>query len=121
MSHIPDAEAVIDELARVVRPGGIVAINFPNAWSPYLPYALGVRLTGRSLLRGVHTRWYTPREVTRLLRNAGFHIERTWGQIHYPWAHIAPLRRALGRLDAAVRRGPLSKTGSILYTLARRS
>ena len=120
LSHIPDAEATLAELARVIRPGGLLAVNFPNAWSPYLPYALGVRLTGRSLLRGVPTRWYNPPEVRRMLEDAGFEIVRGWGQLHYPWARGELLRRILARGDAAVREGALSQLGSILYRLARR-
>ena len=120
LSHIPDAEATLAELARVIRPGGLLAVNFPNAWSPYLPYALGVRLIGRSLLRGVPTRWYNPPEVRRMLEDAGFEIVRGWGQLHYPWARGELLRRILARGDAAVREGALSQLGSILYRLARR-
>lgn len=120
-SHLPDAEATLAELSRVIRPGGLVALNFPNTVSPYLPYALAVKLTGRSLRKGVHTRWYTPGEVERLLADAGFIVEETWGQVHYPWAKGALALRALGVVDRAVRSGPLSRLGSILFVLARRA
>lgn len=119
-SHLPDAEATLSELSRVIRPGGLVALNFPNTVSPYLPYALAVKLTGKSLRKGVHTRWYTPGEVKRLLGDSGFAVDDTWGQVHYPWARRAFARKALGSVDRAVRHGRLSKLGSILFVLARR-
>lgn len=120
-SHLPDAEATLAELSRVIRPGGVLAVNFPNALSPYLPYAMGVKLTGTSLRKGVHTRWYTPGEVERILGAARFSVVETWGQIHYPWARGALVQRALARADAAVRHGRLSRLGSILFVLAQRA
>lgn len=119
-SHLPNAEATLEELARVLRPGGLLALNFPNALSPYLPYALSVRLTGRSLRKGVHTRWYDPFEIRRILDHAGFSVEDAYGQIHYPWARGTLVRRMLGKADALVRRGALAWTGSIVFVLARR-
>lgn len=120
-SHLPDAEATLAELGRVIRPGGVLALNVPNALSPYLPYAMGVKLTGTSLLKGVHTRWYTPGELRRLLAAADFDVVETWGQVHYPWARGSLVRRALGKVDAAVRSGRLSQLGSILFVLAQRA
>jgi ubiquinone/menaquinone biosynthesis C-methylase UbiE len=120
-SHLPDAEATLAELSRVIRPGGLLALNFPNAISPYLPYAVAVKATGRSLRKGVHTRWYTPAEVRRILADAHFTVVDTWGQLHYPWARGGIVRHLLGKADAAVRHGRLAQLGSILFVLAQRA
>ncbi len=119
-SHLPDAEATLAELSRALRPGGMLALNVPNAWSPYLPYAAAVKLLGTSLLRGVHTRWYSPPEIQRLLAAAGFRIVARWGQLHYPWAPGRLLPALLSPFDRAVRRGPLTGAASTLYVLAER-
>ncbi len=120
LSHLRDAGAALAELARVLEPGGVLVANFPNAMSPYLPYALAVRAAGRSLRKGVFTRWYSPREVRRLLGAVGFDVIEVRGQLHHPWARSRWLRKLLGRADAAVRRGALSWRGSIVYVLAVR-
>lgn len=121
MSHIPAAEVAVRELARVLRPGGTLVISFPNAASPYLPYAALVRLTRRSLHRGVHTRWFTPNEIRSALTSAGFAIEEVRGQLVYSFARGTLLPRLLAPLDCAFRAGPLAWAGSSVFLRARRT
>lgn len=35
LEHIPDVHTAVDELARVVRPGGVAIVGVPNAWGTY--------------------------------------------------------------------------------------
>ncbi len=48
LEHVPDAEAALDEMARVTAPGGRVMVMGPNLCSPFLPFREGVQaLRGR--------------------------------------------------------------------------
>ncbi|MBT3265866.1 class I SAM-dependent methyltransferase [Candidatus Poribacteria bacterium] len=48
LEHVPDAEAALDEMARVTLPGGRVMVMGPNLCSPFLPFREGVlALRGR--------------------------------------------------------------------------
>lgn len=120
MSHIPDAERALGELGRVVTPGGRLVVNFPNTWSPYLPYAMTVRRLRRSLLRGVPTRWYTPPEIKAALHSAGFEVEEARGQVHFPWLRGRFGFDVLRRLDESTRSGGRAWLGSIVFVCARR-
>lgn len=35
LEHIPDVHRAVDELARVIRPGGVAVVGVPNAWGTY--------------------------------------------------------------------------------------
>jgi len=35
LEHIPDVVKAVDELARVIRPGGTAIVGIPNAWGSY--------------------------------------------------------------------------------------
>ena len=120
LSHLPDPPATVAELGRVIRPGGVFLANWPNAQSPYVPYTLAVRLTGRSLLRGVLTNHYTPREIRALLGRNGFEIEDIRGHLAAPWARLGPLLAVLSGIDAAMRRGWPAWWTNAPFLLARR-
>jgi 2-polyprenyl-3-methyl-5-hydroxy-6-metoxy-1,4-benzoquinol methylase len=110
IEHVRSVEETIREMVRVVRPGGAVYVNTPNAWSwweghykvfwvPFLP-----RLAGKAYLRWVHrrpTRYLdtlrrlTPRRLAHALAAAGagsleFHDDAKPRELRGPLA--APLR-----------------------------
>ena len=70
LEHVPDDAAAIAELARVVRPGGVVAVTVP-AW---LPESVCWRLTDdyhAPAVPGGHVRIYRREELTAKLRAGG--------------------------------------------------
>lgn len=86
MEHIPDDEAAAAELARVLRPGGTLAVTVP-AW---LPEVVCWRLSDEyhaPKVEGGHVRIYTERELRRKLAAAG--VEPTASQqvhaLHSPY------------------------------------
>jgi SAM-dependent methyltransferase len=68
MEHVHDYRAAARELARVVRPGGTVAVTIPTATSEHLYLRLGDDYFESP---GGHIRIFRPRELARGLAAAG--------------------------------------------------
>lgn len=107
LEHIPDDERAIAEIARVVRPGGLVAVTVPRWWPERLCWALSQSYHNTP---GGHVRIYTGRELQAKLRSAGLeHVAHHHAHaLHAPywWLKCAvgvdrnghPLPRAYHRL-----------------------
>jgi ubiquinone/menaquinone biosynthesis C-methylase UbiE len=102
LAHVPEIERALSEMARVVRPGGVVIAEFYNAWSLR---ALLKRLLPPGAIaadaheRHVYTRYDSPTAVRRLLPH-GLRVTAARGiRVVTPTAHLmrVPLLRALLR------------------------
>lgn len=101
IEHIPDVYLAADEMFRVLKPGGTLAINTPNIAFAMKRLRL---LTGRFpstsqpneglgndvLFDGGHLHYFTYRSLTLLLERSGFVIERRigfgrLGRLHDVW------------------------------------
>lgn len=135
-----EARAVLREIARVVRPGGLVVVTMLNPLSPYrlfewCAYWPALRLLGhleRLLGKERHAapasgiRAVRPARLRRMLRAAGLHPEDT---VHYD---VTPLVPPLDRLvrrwsrrwrdhpERTVSRGPMKRLGTAYLVTARR-
>jgi SAM-dependent methyltransferase len=70
LEHIPDDGAALGELARLLRPGGTMAVTVPS----YLPERICWALSDEyhaPLVQGGHVRIYREPELRRKLREAG--------------------------------------------------
>ncbi|MGI8857044.1 MAG: class I SAM-dependent methyltransferase [Thermomicrobiales bacterium] len=72
IEHLQDGETTLRDCLRVLRPGGCVAITTPNLWDARRPFFALARRTWSGEADPTHTHLYTPREMTRLLRDIGF-------------------------------------------------
>jgi|GEM_PF-1678048 len=80
VDHVPDEDRpkAVAELARVLKPGGVLYINTPNRsayhWrvGHFLMRVIGLFPKGK-------IRWFTPKKLKRLVREAGLIPERSLG------------------------------------------
>ena len=126
IEHVLDADAAVAELARVLRPNGILIISTDNARNYVTrtinaPRTAAVRAFG---LRGVRGRVespavaYTHRGFRALLEGGGFAVEQLETfRFHLMWPlDFRPLTRALNAVDARVH----THFGDIVVAVARR-
>jgi ubiquinone/menaquinone biosynthesis C-methylase UbiE len=126
IEHVLDGDAAIDELARVLRPGGTLVISTDNARN-YVTRTINAPRTAavRALkLRGARGRIespataYTGAAFRELLERGGLTVERVdTFRFHLMWPLDArPLTRALNAVESHVH----TSFGDILVAVARR-
>lgn len=73
IEHVADAEALVDELARILRPGAWLVLTTPNV--AHLTYRIRA-LTGHGPKQeGYHLRFFTRRTLAACLEARGFRLE----------------------------------------------
>ncbi len=96
IEHVPDPEALVNDLAAMLKPGGRLFMSTLNR----TPVAFGAAILGaeylmRLLPRGTHhyAQFLKPSELARLLRHAGLELEDVSGLAYNPLTRKAWLSR----------------------------
>ncbi|MEW5836965.1 MAG: bifunctional 2-polyprenyl-6-hydroxyphenol methylase/3-demethylubiquinol 3-O-methyltransferase UbiG [Pseudomonadota bacterium] len=96
IEHVPDPEALVNDLAAMLKPGGMLFMSTLNR----TPVAFGAAILGaeylmRMLPRGTHhyAQFLKPSELARLLRHAGLELEDVSGLGYNPLTRKAWLSR----------------------------
>ena len=93
IEHVTDPSHLAAEMFRVVRPGGRLVLSTPNsAFWLYRLFGLFGR-TVSDIQHPQHLQFFSQRSLLRVLRDAGFVIDRALGRNMYAIApDLAPLR-----------------------------
>jgi 2-polyprenyl-6-hydroxyphenyl methylase/3-demethylubiquinone-9 3-methyltransferase len=96
IEHVPDPAALVSDLARMVKPGGMVVMSTLNR----TPAAFGAAILGaeyimRMLPRGTHhyAQFLKPSELGRLMRHAGLEVDDVSGLGYNPISRKAWVSR----------------------------
>lgn len=95
LAFVPDAPAVVREMARVLRPGGTLLIGDLGRWSLWAARRRIRGWLGHRLWRGA--RFRTAGTLAGMLRDAGLTVTASRGAIFFPpWT---PAARAMAPMD----------------------
>lgn len=92
VEHVPDAAALVRDLAGLVKPGGWLFMSTLNRTPAAFAAAIvGAEYMLRLLPRGTHqyAQFLRPSELTRLLRASGLEPEHVCGMAYDPWRRKA--------------------------------
>lgn len=103
LNHMPNTRQVIQEISRVLKPGGILVINFTNLWSLYFPIGLIVNLRNQSWRNKVYTHWYTMSQIKQICNKADLEVWETQGVLYFPSRFPKVLIPLFKRLDQRMR------------------
>jgi len=126
LAHVQDIALALEEISRVTRPGGTLALEFYNPWS--LRY-VAKRLAGPQPISDgrteadVFTRWDSPLAIRKLLPESVELVEFRGVRVLTPAAfvHKVPLvSRALSIAEHRVVASPLRYFGGFLIAIARK-
>lgn len=114
VEHVPDDAAVINELARVLRPRGWLFFTVPNLWNAARIIDMVKHRTLRVHLMEGHLREYSLKQVYWLLKR-NFEIRKVYA-VGFGWAG-SPFG---GRIERLVEQGPLSRFSRSIAVAARK-
>jgi len=99
-SHLENPVSSLSEVARVLRPRGVLIVNYPNILSLYFPIGLAANLRRRAILHNVYSHWYNIFEIYKIHSPIGLKPQRIVGHVHFPnsWGNGVILS-ILTRLD----------------------
>jgi len=114
VEHIPDDQGVVREIARVLKPDGLLFFTVPNLWNAARIVSMIKARDFTVQLGEHHIREYSPREVHRLL-SPWFTIERRY-TVGFGWK--GPLG---GTIERMISLGLLRRFSSSIAVVAKKA
>lgn len=104
LEHVGDDRAAVAELARVLRPGGTIAVSVPAQLSEQVCWWLSSDYHAPAVPGG-HVRIYSRRQLSRLLTDNGLRLTHTHGAhgLHTPYWWLKCIFGPNAEPNAAVR------------------
>ena len=106
IEHFAESETALQEIFRVLRPGGLAIIGVPNRWDPFLRPLLVTLLYRVGLYGYGYEKSYSRRALRNMVERTGFRVTDEEGILFIPgWlrmldlachAWLPPLSRATG-------------------------
>ncbi len=97
LEHVADPGAVIDDCARLLRPGGDLVLSTINRTPAAYAFAVvGAEYIAGLLPRGTHEyeRFIRPAELAAACRGAGLEVDDISGLAYIPWLNKAAISRS---------------------------
>ena len=83
LEHLPDYQTALEEILRVLKPGGSLSISVPRAWPEKICWMLSKHY---HQVEGGHIRIFRTSEIPELLKSDYVFIRRHWAHaLHTPY------------------------------------